>query len=61
MAIADALILEIKSVRNIDVSHVSQLSTYLRLSDIRVGFILNFNRRLMKDGIKRVSLFGSTR
>ncbi len=61
LIVADSLILEIKSVRNVDASHVAQLLTYLRLSGIRVGFILNFNHRLLKDGIKRVSLFSAPR
>ena len=61
LIVADSLIVEIKSVRNIDASHVAQLLTYLCLSGSRVGFILNFNRRLLRDGIKRVSLFSSPR
>jgi len=55
--IPNALLLEIKSIRQIEAVHVTQLLTYLRCSDIRTGFILNFNRRLMRDGIKRVTLF----
>jgi GxxExxY protein len=54
-----SLILEIKSIRGIDASHVTQLLTYLRLAGIRTGLLLNFNARLMKDGIKRVSDFSS--
>jgi GxxExxY protein len=61
LVVAEALILEIKSVRTIDASHATQLLTYLRLSDINVGFILNFNHRLLKQGIRRVSLFDSPR
>ncbi|HMN43503.1 MAG TPA: GxxExxY protein [Povalibacter sp.] len=61
MIVAESLILEIKSLRAVDASHVSQLLTYLRLGDMRIGFILNFNHRLLKDGIKRVSLFSSPR
>lgn len=52
-----ALILEVKSVRKIVPDHVKQLVTYLRLSEIRIGFILNFNSRLLKHGMKRVSNF----
>jgi GxxExxY protein len=51
------LIVEVKSVRRLDPTHVKQLVTYLRLSDIRLGYILNFNCPLLKHGIKRVSLF----
>ena len=57
--VAGQLILEIKSVSRIDAAHITQLLTYLRLSGIRLGFILNFNHRLLKDGIKRVTDFHS--
>jgi GxxExxY protein len=55
--VPEKLILEIKSVRHLEPVHVNQVLTYLRCSQIRTGFILNFNSRLMKDGIKRVTLF----
>ena len=35
---------------------VAQMLTYLRVTGLRVGLILNFNREVMKDGIRRVSL-----
>jgi GxxExxY protein len=57
--VAGQLILEIKSVSRVDAAHVSQLLTYLRLSGIRLGFILNFNHRLLKHGIRRVTDFHS--
>jgi len=55
--VPDKLILEIKSVRQLEAIHVTQLLTYLRCCAIQTGFILNFNCRLMRDGIKRVTLF----
>ncbi len=55
--VARIVILEIKSIRVFDASHVTQLLTYLRLTGIRTGLLLNFNARLMKDGIRRVSDF----
>jgi GxxExxY protein len=58
--VAGELILEIKSIRGFDASHVTQLLTYLRLTGIRTGLLLNFNARLMKDGIRRVSDFSSS-
>ncbi|OGR29110.1 MAG: GxxExxY protein [Desulfuromonadaceae bacterium GWB2_53_15] len=48
------LIVELKSVENILPVHKKQLLTYLRLSDKRVGLLINFNTELMKDGITRV-------
>jgi GxxExxY protein len=48
------VIVEVKSVRAIDDLHVSQLLTYLRLMELPVGLLLNFNVKRMKDGIRRV-------
>ncbi len=54
MVVAGAVVVEVKSVSSINPVHVKQVLTYLRLSGLRVGLILNFNVRLMKEGIKRV-------
>ena len=48
------LIVELKSVEKIEPIHRAQLLTYLKLSDIRLGLILNFNVTMMKDGIVRM-------
>jgi GxxExxY protein len=50
----ERLIVEIKSVEKLAPIHDAQLLTYLRLSKIRVGLLINFNTRLLKDGIKRL-------
>lgn len=50
------LLLELKAVETITGIHQAQVITYLRLLGIKRGFILNFNCKLMKDGIKRVSI-----
>jgi GxxExxY protein len=50
------LLLELKSVEAITDLHLAQTINYLRLLKFRRGFILNFNVRLMKLGIKRVSI-----
>ncbi len=47
-------IVEIKSVESLNDIHLAQLLTYLRLSDCKLGFLINFNVKLLKDGIKRV-------
>src|SRR5687767_3635490 len=57
LVVDGCLIIEIKCVSRLDHSHVKQLLTYLRLADIESGFLLNFNHSLLRDGIKRVSLF----
>lgn len=48
------VILELKAVNRLEPINQAQLLTYLRLSGIRLGFLLNFNVLLMKDGIRRV-------
>ncbi len=54
------LILEIKTVDAILPIHVAQILTYLRLSNLELGLILNFKNRHLRDGIRRVvnSQFG---
>ena len=51
----NCLPLEIKSVNELNDLHVAQVITYLKLLRFKRGFLLNFNRKLMKDGIKRIS------
>mgnify|MGYP006288925087 FL=1 len=49
-----ALIVELKTVDAISKVHKAQLLTYLRLSRLRTGLILNFNSAVLKDGIHRM-------
>ena len=56
MLVADEVVLEIKAVEKSLPVHESQLLTYLKLSNRRVGLLINFNVRLLKDGIRRVIL-----
>jgi GxxExxY protein len=51
--VGNEVILELKSVEQILPLHEAQLLTYLRLSQCRVGLLLNFNTRSLKDGIRR--------
>ena len=48
------VILELKSVEPLSKVHHKQLFTYLRLKNLRLGYLLNFGAALMKDGIKRM-------
>ena len=48
------VIIEIKSVEAISPVHLKQLRTYLRLSNKKLGLLINFNVDLIKDGIRRV-------
>ncbi|HNN07007.1 MAG TPA: GxxExxY protein [Leptospiraceae bacterium] len=50
----DKIILEIKSVEKILPLHSKQLLTYLKLTQKRIGLLINFNVNLLKDGIKRI-------
>lgn len=48
------VIVEVKSVERLLPIHASQLLSYLRLSNSKLGYLLNFNVVHMKDGIKRI-------
>jgi len=50
------VIVEIKSVDGLAPIHSAQLLTYMRLSGVRVGLLVNFNVPVLKDGIKRLVL-----
>lgn len=50
------LIVEIKAVDALHPLHQAQLLTYLKLSGLRLGLLLNFNSAVLKDGIKRLIL-----
>ena len=47
------VLIELKSVEKFLGVHEAQILTYLKLSNLRLGFLLNFNNKLMKEGIKR--------
>ena len=50
----DQLVVEIKAVEKLLPIHQAQLLTYLRLSKIQVGLLINFNVPVLKDGLKRM-------
>ncbi|WP_339610280.1 GxxExxY protein [uncultured Planktosalinus sp.] len=52
--VENKLIVEIKSLENLAPVHFSQLLTYLKLSEKRLGLLINFNTKILKDGIHRV-------
>lgn len=53
IVVDDKLLIEIKSVDEIHPIHEAQLLTYLRLSGLRVGLLVNFNVTVLKDGVIR--------
>ena len=54
LIVEDKVIVELKSVENIAPVHKKQLLTYLRLTDSRLGLLINFGSNLIRDGISRV-------
>ena len=54
MLLDSCVIVELNAVESILPVHMSQLLGYLKLSDISLGYLLNFNVKSMKDGIKRL-------
>jgi len=49
----NCVILELKSVEKLHPVYLKQIQTYLKLAECRLGFLLNFNVELMKNGIRR--------
>ena len=54
MIVADAVIVEIKSVEAIHPVHQAQLLSYMRMSGGQVGLLINFHVAHLRDGIKRM-------
>jgi GxxExxY protein len=54
--IEGCLLLELKCVDEFAPVHLAQVMTYLKLLHIKRGYLLNFSKRLLKEGIKRVSI-----
>jgi len=52
--VEDKLILELKSVESIMAVHKKQLLTYLKLTGLKLGLLMNFNENLIKNGITRI-------
>ncbi len=55
LIVEDRVIVELKSVSELMPVHAKQLLTYLRLTDLRLGLLINFNESLIKNGIKRIA------
>jgi GxxExxY protein len=54
IVVAKSLILELKACERLEPIHEAQLLTYLKLTGIKVGLLINFNVPVLKDGIKRM-------
>ena len=53
--VENKVIIELKSVENLAPVHKKQLLTYLRLTNKKLGLLINFNTELIKDGITRIA------
>ena len=54
LLIESRVIVEVKSVEQLSAVHKAQLLTYLRLQDLWLGLLINFNVELLRDGVRRV-------
>lgn len=52
--IEDKFIVEIKSVEALNDVHLAQILTYLRLTNCKLGLLINFNVKLLKNGVRRI-------
>ena len=56
LLVNDAVILEVKAVETLTKLHEAQVLTYLRLSGRRLGYLMNFNVQLFRNGVRRLVL-----
>ena len=56
LIVEDAVVVELKSVERFDPIFEAQVLTYLKVTGKRIGLLINFNSRLLRDGIKRFVL-----
>lgn len=56
LIVEDKVLIELKSVKELSPIHQAQLLTYMKVSGLRIGLLMNFNTALLKDGIRRLVL-----
>ena len=54
LIVGNKVLLEIKSVSDITAVHQKQVQTYLRLTELKLGLLINFNEALIKNGIQHI-------
>ncbi len=54
LLVEESIIVEIKAIEKVEPIHEAQLLSYLKLSKCRVGLLINFNVKILKDGIRRL-------
>ena len=55
LLVGGKVIVELKAVQELNDVHMAQILTYIKLSNVKLGMLINFNVKLIKDGIKRVA------
>lgn len=56
LLVENKVIIEIKAVESLNDVHLAQILTYMKLADCKLGLLVNFNVKHLKNGIKRVIL-----
>ena len=54
LIVEDLVLIEIKSVKTLELVHKKQVLTYLKLTGFKLGLLINFNEALIKNGIARI-------
>lgn len=54
LLVEDRIVVELKAVESLTDVHLAQILTYLKLGDYKLGLLINFHVKLLKNGIKRV-------
>jgi GxxExxY protein len=54
LLVNDSVVIEVKSVEKLEEVHLAQVITYLRLTECEVGLLINFNVKILKNGLRRV-------
>lgn len=54
MIVDNKVIVEVKSIETLAPVHMKQLLTYLRITNLKLGLLINFNEALLKNGIRRI-------
>lgn len=52
--VEDAVLIELKSISKLEDVHFKQVGTYLKLTKLKLGLLINFNESLLKNGIRRI-------
>ena len=56
IVVANRVILELKACETLELIHEAQLLTYLKLTGLKLGLLINFNVTVLKEGIRRLAL-----